>query len=415
MTMREIQRLGDEGATGGADPSIQRESRVLWSLLPILLLAVIMFKAAWLGDDAFITFRTVDNFLHGYGLTWNTNDHVQAFTHPLWMFLVAGVHWCTGELLVTVAILSIALSLAAVFLLAAGARNRLAAFAAIAVLASSKAFIDYTSSGLETPLTYLLIAFLYAVLFREPQGRHRVLLLALAAGLLGLNRLDLIAFALFPLALAVYRARKGGSRAVVLGTQLLAGLSPLALWLGFSLFYYGSMLPNTAYAKLATGVPRGLLWEQGLHYLFDSISEDAVTLSAMALAIVLSAVRRDAREFCVSAGVILYVIYVVSVGADFMSGRFLAPPAFAAAFLLSRSELNPAALTAAAVAFGTLGLTSPNPACLYSIDDKSRGVGPSGIADERAFYYAATGLLRHRRGQTEPDHEWARWGKEARE
>ena len=34
----------------------------------IILLAVIILRNAWLCDDAYITFRTADNFINGYGL-----------------------------------------------------------------------------------------------------------------------------------------------------------------------------------------------------------------------------------------------------------------------------------------------------------------------------------------------------------
>ena len=63
-------------------------------------------------DDAFITFRTVDNFINGYGLTWNTTERVQAYTNPLWMFLVSAVYFFTQEIFYTPLYLSIAVSVA---------------------------------------------------------------------------------------------------------------------------------------------------------------------------------------------------------------------------------------------------------------------------------------------------------------
>jgi hypothetical protein len=39
----------------------------------VVLLASVFYKA-WVGDDAAITARVVDNFLHGYGLRWNVTD-----------------------------------------------------------------------------------------------------------------------------------------------------------------------------------------------------------------------------------------------------------------------------------------------------------------------------------------------------
>lgn len=44
---------------------------------------------SWVGDDAYITFRGVDNFIHGFGLRWNPVERVQAFTSPLWLLFLS--------------------------------------------------------------------------------------------------------------------------------------------------------------------------------------------------------------------------------------------------------------------------------------------------------------------------------------
>ena len=53
----------------------------------VLLVAVVLIRTAWICDDAYITFRTIDNFLHGFGLRWNVAERVQSFTHPLWLIV----------------------------------------------------------------------------------------------------------------------------------------------------------------------------------------------------------------------------------------------------------------------------------------------------------------------------------------
>jgi hypothetical protein len=35
------------------------------------LLLLLPVRTAWMSDDAYLTLRTVDNWLHGYGLRWN--------------------------------------------------------------------------------------------------------------------------------------------------------------------------------------------------------------------------------------------------------------------------------------------------------------------------------------------------------
>ena len=112
---------------------------------------LLLVRTAWMSDDAYITFRTVDNFLHGFGLRWNVLNRVQAYTHPLWMFVVAGATALTGELYYTVTFLSIALSIGAVVLCAFGASSLPMEVLTISALGVSKSFVDFSTSGLENP------------------------------------------------------------------------------------------------------------------------------------------------------------------------------------------------------------------------------------------------------------------------
>ena len=54
-----------------------------------LLFRVVLLRSAWITEDAYITLRTVDNFINGYGLTWNIAERVQVYTHPLWMLALS--------------------------------------------------------------------------------------------------------------------------------------------------------------------------------------------------------------------------------------------------------------------------------------------------------------------------------------
>ena len=74
-----------------------------------LVLAYAFYTTAWVVDDAYITFRTVDNFVNGHGLTWNVSERVQAYSHPLWMFLMSLCFLFSSELFYTSLALSFAL------------------------------------------------------------------------------------------------------------------------------------------------------------------------------------------------------------------------------------------------------------------------------------------------------------------
>src|SRR5262245_50258912 len=100
--------------TPNDEPSVrdvEGDRLVLWLLLAVFF--TLLIRTAWLCDDAYITLRVADNFLHGYGLRWNTMERVQAYTHPLWLSVLIVFYWLTGNAYYTAIALSIAISMAA--------------------------------------------------------------------------------------------------------------------------------------------------------------------------------------------------------------------------------------------------------------------------------------------------------------
>jgi hypothetical protein len=163
-----------------------------WLLLPLAVLFAWIVRDAWVCDDAYITLRTADNLLHGYGLTWNPGERVQAFTHPLWMFLLAGAYGASGDAFHAAMGLGLVVSFSAVILLGlAVLRSAPEAMIAIAALMLSRAFVDYSTSGLENPATHLAIALFLVVCFRARKVTYSTLLrLSLISACGALVRLD---------------------------------------------------------------------------------------------------------------------------------------------------------------------------------------------------------------------------------
>ncbi|MCX6552082.1 MAG: hypothetical protein NTY02_13965, partial [Acidobacteria bacterium] len=85
--------------SGTADTTGTPRRRLQGPLFAVVLVvfAWIFLANSWVGDDAYITFRVSDNLIHGYGLRWNVAERVQAYTNPLWMFVMAGGAAVTGE------------------------------------------------------------------------------------------------------------------------------------------------------------------------------------------------------------------------------------------------------------------------------------------------------------------------------
>ncbi|NTV62032.1 MAG: hypothetical protein HGA65_00645 [Oscillochloris sp.] len=387
--------------------------------IALMILMVLALKNAWISDDAMITFRTVLNAANGYGFTWNVDERVQAYTHPLWMLLLTGAYLVTHEIFFTCAALSL-LCVAGTFLLISlgAARNQAGLLAASATLILAKSFIDFSTSGLENPLSHLLLA-AFCVSYLHANPKH-LWLTALCCGLLAINRMDLLVLAAPALAIAglspnwpavqadcaAARGLPGRLRAL-LGVArprplaaLAVGMIPLLAWEIFSLIYYGFLLPNTAYAKLNTGIAQGELYRQGLIYLLNSARNDPVTLIAIGVGSLAPLFSRRWRSLALSLGIWLYLIYVLRIGGDFMSGRFLTAPLTVAATLIA-AELRATPGYVLACVLAALGMLNPQGSLAILISDdpasssaeiKTDAQILQGVVDERAFYFTRRSL-----------------------
>lgn len=379
---------------------------IAWFLLSFML--VLLLRTAWVSEDAYITLRTVDNFINGYGLTWNVTERVQAYTHPLWMFLLSGLYYFSREGFYTSVVLSLVCAMGAFWLvLKMTPRYTLGALACISILFLSKAYIDFSTSGLENPATHLLLA-LFLWVFLQPEkyrGQKAVFWLSFIAGLAVTNRMD-SGLLFVPALLWIFWEEISWE---TLRTMLL-GFTPFIAWEVFSIVYYGFPFPNTAYAKLHTGLGRMDLLEMGYLYFLNSIHWDPITLLVIGFGAMVAFSSEDWREKMVAGGMVFYLFYVLWIGADYMSGRFFTAALLVAVILLNRHLAHlPIQAGAAALALVLLiGLTSPTPT-LTSIDDDSYSTGRvdvNQISDERSFFFQPSGLLHDKRNSIQPYFDW---------
>jgi arabinofuranosyltransferase len=128
------------------------------SAIATIVFAIILFRTAWISDDAAITLRTVLNVTHGFGLTFNLAERVQTYTHPLWMSLLTLGYLVVGNVYVTTFAIGMILSVVAFWLAVTRALSAFQALSASIVLLFSAAFIDFSTSGLENPLLNVLVA-----------------------------------------------------------------------------------------------------------------------------------------------------------------------------------------------------------------------------------------------------------------
>jgi arabinofuranosyltransferase len=129
---------------------------------------VVVVRTAWISDDAMITLRTILNFTNGLGPVFNIGERVQGYTHPLWFLLLSAASFVITDLYQCVFVVSVGLAVGvyAALLFRIGTSRALTLLAAVALLLS-KAFVDYSTSGLENPLAYCGLAVLLGVAHGE--------------------------------------------------------------------------------------------------------------------------------------------------------------------------------------------------------------------------------------------------------
>ena len=298
--------------------------------------ALLALAQAWVAEDAYITFRVIDNFFGGYGLRWNIHERVQAYTHPLWMLLELLLFAVWENLFLVAIALGVACSAAAVTVTLATAERPLFLILVgfILPLLTSKSFMQYTTSGMENSLSYLCFAFFGYVIMKRRGHPRFWLYLSLAVSLAMLTRLD-AAILYAPVILCLMAQQ----RVRLPWRQIALGLAPLFTWCAFALFYYGFIFPNPKYAKLDTGLPTISYLRQGLFYLKFMVLWDTPGLVMLALPCLTAwqSFRKRAPEFriiaAIALGIYAYCIYVITIGGDYMAGRFWALPVFASVWL----------------------------------------------------------------------------------
>ena len=387
--------------------------------LGLTLFLLVFLKNAWVSEDAYILFRSIEQFVAGNGPRWNPHERVQVFTGPLWFWLLSLFRLASPDVFLNAVVVSGLLTLTAVAVLRPVAGSNSAWLFLLLMLACSKGFFDFTSSGLENPLGYLLIA-LYVYYYRQlyapspPAGALRRLFAVLAMALV--CRHDLVTLLAVPtLFLVVDRWREMRPRAWI-GVGALT-LLPLLLWSVFALLYYGSIVPNTAYAKLGSGVTRLALLAQGWNYFLASFRHDTITFIVLTAAVTISFLVGEKHIRYLGFGIALNLAYVALVGGDFMQGRFLSYAYLlaATALVLARPAGKQGRITGRILgaALAVYAVAYPHTPVKTPLDFENREM-VLGVADERGHYFGTSSLWQYIVNNDEacfPPHRWSREGR----
>lgn len=300
----------------------------------IILSTVFAWSNRFITDDAFISFRYAYNLASGNGLVWNLNEFVEGYTNFAWTLLLS-IPFLIGWDVVIFSQLSgivfFALSLLYTYKLASnilgdGRKSLLC----VIILGFNFTYVSYATGGLETSMQSLLVVLAYYLYFlitaKSKQDNIALIAMSLLLFLSVTTRPDA-----FILAAVIFGSigtsfllremnRKRAMRNIVI--LIFPFLALVSLWVMWKMSYYGDIVPNTFHAKVRTGgsIRQGLYYV-GLFFL--------LYLYVPNLIIHICAIRRvyssNGTLLSMSCFLLLWTLYVIYVGGDFMEFRFMAP------------------------------------------------------------------------------------------
>jgi hypothetical protein len=299
-------------------------------------------------DDAFISFRYSENLAAGHGLVFNQGERVEGYTNFLWTVLMAVPAWLgAGQhdlgMLIVGKLLSLAFSVGSLAVVCwdappnAGRRIGHIPVGALFLATAAPALV-WSVGALEGPMVGFLIALSVRYWTSEMASVERkplygsALLLALAS----MTRPEptVLIAPMFALRMFFSRGNPRGTwheqRRYLLTFAIPVGLFFLWRW-----SYYGSLLPNTYYAKVY-GDDNTL--ERGTNYLSEALAQmNLVTLLAFACPLALLARGELRRVLLLIALCGVQLLGIAYEGGDWMPAARLVVPTLPLVALLVNS------------------------------------------------------------------------------
>lgn len=424
---RETSPRGGRRTGGGIPPAGPMRWYPLLVVLAVLALGLYQAGALrWSCDDIFITLRYVDNLFSGHGLVYNPGEHVEGYTHFLWLVLLLIPNWLGLDPVGASQFLGL-LSFAGVLVIFSSIsyklnRRSMAFFLPMTplVLAVHRDFAIWATSGLETMFfTFLLSAAFYLYFIAGVERRKRIVATGLLLILATMTRPDgALIYVLantFLLAGGLLWRRRPKEVAIELGLFNLAFVVLYVPYFIWKLSYYGYVFPNSYYAKSGnlSFFSRGFfyLWLYFRAYVTSwlfLLAVPALVVSwgrtsggaARRLRSLVSDPRLSGVTFAFVGALAYGILFVARVGGDFMYARFVIPmvPFFMfltesglAFFLEKRKRFCIAAFIIIAAVVGVGERAVRDGLMLEHKDGQITPVTHKGIIDERHYYkYAST-------------------------
>lgn len=275
-------------------------------------------------DDAFITFRYVENIVQGFGFVYNLDERILGTSTPLYALLLAVLYRILPTDLVTISLYlnSLADGITTVALGILGWKlsgSRLIGLACAAIWCLSIAAVFFSRTGMETALFTMTTTLAFLSLIQ------RNLLVACAfASIAVLLRPDgVIVLALVGLGTVLVERR-------TLLSAIAVVVAIIAPWLVFSIWYFGSPIPQSALVKVAANSNMWQVLEQvgvalpttytlggATRQLFGPFAVGVVVLCVGAMTLGYASALRTALSpptlwICVLSYPLLYLLVIIS-------------------------------------------------------------------------------------------------------
>ncbi len=324
-------------------------------VLLCIVFIIICTNNKFIQDDAFISFRYVQNFVDGNGLVFNIGERVEGYTNLLWVLILSVFVKMDFDIGNTAQMMSLAfgvLVLVMTYLLSglvtvkgdidqksfkknkSGAEDASTEFFDLippALLVFTGSFVFWAISGMETTMfiSFCLLGIYFYIKNKDsssPDYKFSIfLLLATLTRPEGLYFFGLILIHRFGL---LFMEKRGeGIKEFFSKKNLISYLVyviPVIFYFIIRYSYYGYLFPNTYYAK--TGFSSQYL-NAGLEYFMKFFS--SYLLYGVVLIAPLYLFRKKENFFEVSLFYLLivsFILYVISVGGDVLKqNRFFLP------------------------------------------------------------------------------------------
>jgi arabinofuranosyltransferase len=330
-------------------------------------------------DDAFISFRYVDNWIRGHGLVFNPGERVMGYSNFLWVVLLYPFALVGIPVHTAARVLGTLLAWGTLIRIYTFARDefagRVPAVAAVLALISSGTFALWMFGGLESHLLafLLVLGVTGALQVTDETPQSRFVWLGIVFGLASITHPEPIAY-VAPTAAWLWLAKRDGRRladvAIFAGVaaSFVAALS-LSAWL-----YYGDPLPNTYYAK-ALPLNEAVL-ARGMR-MTRKLIEDYRWAPVGVVALWLVAARGSlrARGWLPVALIATFFLFFLSIGGDMLQYHRMWVPMLPMFALLLAEAVAAIRWPAVGVAVAALvvALTLPNSFTGRSIESLRKG------------------------------------------